>query len=189
MLITLPYPTINLSGLRLCPPNQDDAEELFFLLTDHESTRYYGNYNFNTMQDVKNAIYQMHEDYRRGKSIDLVIRNNKNPKIVGFISAYGLDNRHARATFSFIISPLYRRRHIATATLHAFSIYMFTKRNTNRIQFLVDKRNEQCLCFLSKWGAKYEGVLRHYEIEEKECIDIVIFSIVKDEYTAESEKP
>ncbi len=58
----------------------------------------------------------------------------------------------------------------------------FSDRNYNRIEALVDKRNIGCKKTLENNGFKLEGLLREYEFENGNYVDLEMYSILKREY-------
>ena len=61
--------------------------------------------------------------------------------------------------------------------------FSFCNKNYNRVQAMVIPQNTGCKKTLEKCGFKLEGLLREYEFEHGEYVDLQVYSILKREYS------
>ena len=71
-----------------------------------------------------------------------------------------------------------------TEAIKAALDYGFNEMNLNRIQALIDPRNDASKRVAEKHGFQYEGTFRDYEYEYGGFIDLNMYSVLKLEYKA-----
>ncbi len=69
-----------------------------------------------------------------------------------------------------------------TACMKVVLDFAFYELDYNRIEALVDVRNVACIKLLEKNYFKKEGVLREYEFEHGNYVDLEIHSVLKREH-------
>ncbi len=60
--------------------------------------------------------------------------------------------------------------------------YMYGNLELNRVQALVDPRNEASLRLIEKQGFQRDGLLRSYEYERGAYVDLYMLSLLREEW-------
>ena len=69
-----------------------------------------------------------------------------------------------------------------TEAIGAALDYGYNEMGLNRVQALIDPRNDASMRVAEKNGFKLEGTLRDYEYEYGEFIDLNMYSLLRREY-------
>ena len=90
---------------------------------------------------------------------------------------------HNRIEIGYDLSPESWGKGIMTETLKAVIHFAFSELNVNKIEAQITSENDASLHLVSKLGFHRDGVLREHEFEKGRYIDLVIYSLLKSEYT------
>jgi len=106
-----------------------------------------------------------------------------NDEHIGNTGFYYIDWIHRRAEFWILIGEEnFLRRGIGSEVLSLMLIYGFHHLNLNRIYLYVGSDNIEAVDLYKKLGFVKEGILKsHYYIENK-YIDVIIMSILRENY-------
>lgn len=158
----------------------EDAEGMYELLNDSEVMRYYGE-SATDMASAKAEIDWFNSlfDKHAGR---WVIADKKTGKCVGDIGVFNYNPKHKKGEVGFKLKPSYWGKGIMSRCTHFVLNYCFSELDYNRIEGLVDVRNSACKSLLRKTGFVKEGVLRDYEFEHGDFVDLEIHSVLKREF-------
>ncbi len=178
------FPVLNTERLCLRSPVEEDIPHLLKISQDEDVMRYYGVEPYKSMLEARKEVDWMRRIFREGKGIRWIITSQDKPEYIGDIGLDKYIEKHRRAELGFKLKKMYWRQGIITEAFSKVLCYGFEEMRLNRIEALVDPRNEASMKLLEKAGFKEEGVLRDYEFEKEEFIDLVMTSLLKKEWPA-----
>lgn len=166
---------------RLRKPKHRDTNDLFNLTQDSEVMRYYG---MGAMKDIKEAEGEIKwfMDLFDDNCGRWIIADKDTDTYIGDIGFFNYSRQHKRVEIGFKLNRDYWNRGIASDCLRVLLSIGFKEFKYNRIEALVDDRNIPCKMLLEKTGFSKEGLLREYEFEFGEYVNLVMYSFLKREY-------
>ncbi|WP_291563923.1 MULTISPECIES: GNAT family N-acetyltransferase [unclassified Clostridium] len=168
--------------IRLREANLEDAKELLSVTNDEEVIKYYGMDPYKNIREAEDEINWFISLLKEGKGARWVIADKDTNKYIGDIGVFNFDKNHNRIEIGFKLKKEYWNKGIMTECIKKTLEFGFSDRNYNRIEALVDKRNIGCKKTLENNGFKLEGLLREYEFENGNYVDLEMYSILKREY-------
>lgn len=116
-----------------------------------------------------------------------VIAKKEDDSCLGHVGFYNIDHRIGSAEFAILLGDKIRwgkgmGREISQATV----TYGFNILNLNRIYLNVLKNNKRALKLYNAIGFKEEGLLRQAQYKNGMYLDIVVMSLLREEFNAES---
>lgn len=108
----------------------------------------------------------------------------ENDLMIGYISLTGIDYRNSRAEWSGIVigEKQYRGQGYATHAIYLLLEYAFDELGLHRISGYWLAENTTSLFVGKMMGFRQEGVLRDYVYKTGKRHDIIIMSMLKDEF-------
>jgi RimJ/RimL family protein N-acetyltransferase len=102
---------------------------------------------------------------------------------IGVVCVYNIDFIHRNCEFGrFIIDGGYNHKGYGKDTLNLIYKYCFDDLGMNKIYWEVLKNNINAIQFYEKVGCKIDGVKRQHIFKEGKFVDVLIMSILKEEY-------
>ena len=168
--------------IRLRDATLEDAGELLELTKDIDVMRYYGMNSYKDIKEAEDEINWFKGLLEENKGVRWVIADKDSDKYVGDIGVFNLDTNHNRIEIGFKLKKDYWNRGIMSECIKKVLEFGFVEKGYNRIEALVDTRNTACGRVLKNNGFKLDGVLREYEFEHGNYVDLEMYSILKREY-------
>ncbi|MBA3403869.1 MAG: GNAT family N-acetyltransferase [Gemmatimonadaceae bacterium] len=104
-------------------------------------------------------------------------------RCIGHVGLYRIDARVRRAEIAILIGERDRQgRGIGTAVTRAVVTYGFRELNLHRIALQVLATNDRAMRFYESLGFTREGSLRHHQFRDGAYVDMVLMSILDDEW-------
>jgi ribosomal-protein-alanine N-acetyltransferase len=176
------FPVLRTERLCLRAPADEDILPLLRISQDEDVMQYYGVEAYKTELEARKEVDWMRRVYEEDEGIRWIITLRDHPEYIGDIGMDKYSKKHSRAELGFKLRKEYWRQGIMTEALTQALNYGFEVIGLNRIEALVDPRNEASSRLLEKSGFKKEGVLREYEFEKGEFIDLAMMSLLKREW-------
>lgn len=176
-------PTFENEWVRLREPKIEDAQELLLTTNDPDVMKYYGMEPYKTLTEAEDEIRWFLGLFTENNGGRWVIADKITNQYIGDVGLFNYTQKHNRVEIGFKLKKEYWRKGIMTYSINKILQYGFYNNDYNRIEALVDKRNEGCLKTLQKCGFKPEGLLRDYEYEFGHYVDLYMVSILKKEYS------
>ena len=174
--------------IRLREATLEDAEDLLKITNDEEVMKYYGMEPYKNIEEAEEEINWFISLFKEDKGARWVIADKNTNKYVGDVGIYDYSRQHNKAEIGFKLKKEYWKKGIMTQCIEEVLNYSFFDKNCNRVQAIVDPRNIGCKKILEKSGFKFEGLLREYEFEYGEYVDLQMYSILKREYLEASKE-
>ncbi|MBZ9623763.1 GNAT family N-acetyltransferase [Clostridium sp. FP2] len=169
--------------IRLREATLEDAEELLRVTNDEDVMKYYGIEPYINIKEAEEEINWFISLFKGNNGARWVIADKKTNKYIGDIGVFDLDRQHNKIEIGFKLKKEYWNKGIMTDCISELLKFSFSNKNYNRVQAKVDPRNIGCKKTLEKCGFKLEGLLREYEFEHGDYVDLQVYSILKREYS------
>jgi len=179
-----PFPKLTTQRLVLRGPMEKDMQPMFDIHTDPDVMRYYGVKPYDTLDKSKKHLDWLTKLHREEIGLRWIITLKDRDTCIGDVGFYDWEKKHSRAEIGYILGKQYWGKGIMTEAIKAALDYGFNEMNLNRIQALIDPRNNASKRVAEKHGFQYEGTFRDYEYEYGDFIDLNMYSVLKREYKA-----
>ncbi|MBN1620035.1 GNAT family N-acetyltransferase [candidate division WOR-3 bacterium] len=165
-------------------PKSEDAGGFIDICADKEVMRYYGCEGafINTFEDANKQIDWCNKQFENNAGKWIIVEQEKDTYI-GDIGFFNFVEEHRRVELGYRLKKEYWGKGIISNFIAQLVKYGFTKKNYNRIEATVDERNFGSKRVLLKNGFKLEGILREFEFEFNEFVNLEVYSILKREFT------
>ncbi|HHP2619548.1 TPA: GNAT family N-acetyltransferase, partial [Citrobacter freundii] len=111
-----------------------------------------------------------------------IIENNSG-KAVGTLSLYNLDNKNGVAEIGSVhLTPVIKRTSVSTEAMFLLLSYVFDVLKYRRCEWQTDRLNSQGMRSAERLGFQKEGILRNKQILKSRNVDVVMYSIIQDEW-------
>lgn len=157
----------------------DDAESLFKVWSNDAVTEYM---NIDSMTEVSDAESMINffiaaDSSNEANRMGIFLKDNEKDAI-GSCGFNYIDFENDRAEIGYELHSDYWRKGYMKEALTALIDYGFETFSFNRIEAKVDVKNVASQRLLEKMLFESEGVLREYEKQKNEYIDIMMYSIL-----------
>ena len=161
-----------------------EKDLLFFhrVHSDITSMKFYGMHAFTSLEESRKLMNDYLQSEQSGKSIHRVICDEQRNEYMGEIVLYNIHPLHHRADAYCLLMPEHRQKGLSLPASALMYHEAFEHLGINRVQALVDSRNEMAIKSLFGIGFSHEGKLRHYECVDGEYIDMEMFSLLKSDF-------
>ena len=119
---------------------------------------------------------------REGTGTRWIISLKDGDDFIGEIGFYEYEKKHRKAEIGYKLAREYWRKGYMSEAMVAMLDYMYGNLDLNRVQALVDPRNPASFLLLEKHGFQKEGVLRDYEFERGDYVDLIMYSVLRREW-------
>lgn len=178
------FPTLTTKRLRLRQDEPRDAEDLFAMLSDEETMRFYGHETYQSLDEAQTYIRLRQEDYAQRKAIRWGIALHDDDRLIGSCGFHHFDEGYHRAETGYVINRAFWGRGIMSEALTAILTYGFAELGLHRIEAIIDTANERSRNVLLKLGFQYEGNLRQRYAFRGGFEDEHYFGLLRDEWRA-----
>lgn len=177
------FPEIRLDDIVLRDLMLKDKELYFEMMRDEEVVQYLSD------EDVPESIEETEKEIKfwgglfyRKQSIFWAIADSKSDEFMGTIGYNSWNVYNGRAEISYDLMRKYWRKGIMSKALHNSIIFGFKKMQLQRIEARTMPGNIPSQKILEKLGFKKEGVLRNYRIIRGKPEDVVMYSLIREDY-------
>ncbi len=176
------FPIYETARLRLRAPRDEDIIVQFAVGSDEEVMRYYGMPPYTKREQSAFEIEWYRSIYREKQGIRWIITERDSDTYIGDIGYLKWEQKHRRAEIGYKLDRRHWNKGYMSEALVEVLQHGFTVMGLNRVEALVDPRNPQSVRVLEKRGFKRDGLLREYEIEYGEPVDLIMLSLLRREW-------
>lgn len=136
------------------------------------------------MQSVANFTdYIMHCEYlhNQKKEVSFVIKYQD--LIVGRVGLHNIDHEHKHASIGYWLTKNAEGKGIITRCCKTLIAYAFSQLALNRIEIKAAVRNTKSIAIAEKLHFTKEGIQRKAERINNQFVDLVMYSLIKNEWT------
>ncbi len=176
------FPVLATQRLRLRKLESRDANDLYTMLSDEETMRYYGDPTYQSLAEAEAFIILRRDDYTRRREIRWGITRQDDDRIIGSCSFHQFDEGYHRTEIGYILNRACWGQGIMAEALSAILTYGFIDLGLHRIEAIIDIANERSKNVLLKLGFQYEGNLRQRFAFRGSFEDEHYFGLLRDEW-------
>jgi len=178
------FPEISTERLNLREIKHEDAKSIYKLLSDPEVIKYDTFELFTDIKQAEDLIQWFGEEFIQKRAIFWGICLKNNSEVIGFCKCE-IEVPKVRADLGYDLKSEYWNMGIMTETISAIIEYTLNNIGVNRIEAAVSTENHGSIRVLEKVGFIKEGILRGRSYWKGNCHDMMMFSILKNEYEIE----
>lgn len=135
-----------------------------------------------TLENAKAYLYRCEQLYQQKADVSFVIFVNET--LVGRIGLHHLDNPNKTGAIGYWLSKDAEGQGIITNASKALINYGFKELELERIEIKAAIENLKSQAIPTKLGFKKEGILRHAELVNNRFVDLVLSSMLANEWVA-----
>jgi [ribosomal protein S5]-alanine N-acetyltransferase len=172
-----------IGSIILRKPKIGDVDGFIDICSEKETMKYYGIAGafIDTKEKAIEQINWCNSLFENNGGRWIITEENYD-KYVGDIGFHNFQKVHNKVEIGYRLKQKYWGKGLIASCIKELLKYGFGNLEYNRIEALVDSRNEGSKRVLLKNNFKFEGTLRDYEYEHNNYINMDIFSILKQEY-------
>ncbi|UOQ84676.1 GNAT family N-acetyltransferase [Gracilibacillus salinarum] len=182
------FPVIETDRLILRQVTKDDAESMLAYLSDQDVMKYYGLEPFKSIDDALDELAWYQSIFEENKGIRWGITIKEQGRVIGSCGFLNFVSEHRRSEIGFELSKEYWGYGIASEALGAIITYGFEQWNLQRIQALIEPPNSSSKKLVESKGFIQEGLLRNYEFTCGKFDDLLMYSLLKQDYEKDTDK-
>ena len=175
-------PVLETSRMCLRKLRMRDAKMLFQWTSDPEVARYVLWEAHQKIGDTRSYLRYMKSLYRQGLPSSWGMELKESGQVIGTIGIMGWMPEHRSAEIGYSLGKPWWHQGYAPEALARVIQLMFEKTEINRIEAQCDVRNPASARVMEKCGMKREGLLRQRVRNKGEMADVLLYSILREEY-------
>lgn len=179
-LVNLPILQTQRLILRKIMP--EDAADVFEYGSDPLVTRFVTWSTHQSIDDSKNFIDFILEQYWNGYPSSWGIILKEKAKLIGTLGIVAYEPVHARIEIGYVINRNYWGEGMTTEAVKAFIEYCFTDLGVNRVEAKCFPENIASARVMEKSGLTYEGLLRQYALVKGVYQDLKTYAILREDW-------
>ncbi len=142
--------------------------------------------NMQTVDDIKNYLDNCEQLYAQNKEVSFIILLND--IAVGRIGLHHLNMQNKIGAIGYWLTKNAEGKGIITTSCKVLINYGFSDIGLHRIEIKAAVKNVKSQAIPVKLNFVKEGILRQAELVNNEFIDLFIYSMLKPEWTAATDK-
>ncbi|MBN8621430.1 MAG: GNAT family N-acetyltransferase [Anaerolineae bacterium] len=178
------FPVLETERLVLRELVETDAQALFEYFREPEYTRFVSFDIHTSIEQTRDFINFMTTIYQQKDSIRWGIELKSDKHLIGTAGLHFWKRNIRCAEVGYHIGQSYWRQGFATEVLEALVGFGFQHMNLNRIEGRHNAGNDASGRVMQKIGFQKEGIWRQREIKFGQFVDVVQFSLLREEYNA-----
>ncbi|USG68157.1 GNAT family N-acetyltransferase [Brevibacillus ruminantium] len=176
---------ITTERLLLRPMQLDDAPFLFEFWSDPMVSKHMNIETFRDVSQAEQMIGLLQGLSKENKAIRWTILSRLSNEIIGSCGFNYLDYENERAEIGYDLGYPYWGKGYAPEALRAIIRFGFEHYRLNRVEAKVEPENLNSIKVLKKLRFVEEGTLRQYEKSKGEFVDLLMFSLLRSDWTEE----
>lgn len=161
----------------------EDAEQMYHnWASEDEVTRFLTWPTHPNADITRQIIGQWIKEYEKNDYYNWAIELKETGEIIGSISVVSIREDISEAMLGYCMGTKWWGKEIMPEAGGAVIKYLFEQIGANRIGATHDKNNPKSGRVMQKLGMTYEGTLRRAEFNNQGIVDVVHYSILKEEY-------
>lgn len=175
-------PVLATPRLRLRKLVMSDAQDIYDYGRDARVAQYVLWDAYKSIGEAKSFLRFMLRKYRCEEPASWGIELRETGRIIGTIGFMWIQDEHASAEVGYSLSREYWNKGLMTEALTAVLAYGFTHLRLNRIEAQYEVENPASGAVMMKCGMKKEGILRQRLFNKGKYRDVIVCSVLKEEY-------
>jgi [ribosomal protein S5]-alanine N-acetyltransferase len=179
------FPIIETERLRLRGIRPGDVTAVYEIFGDEAVTRYYGLETYTGIEQAAERITLYRQNFMKRQSLRWGITFKDDDWLLGTVGIMNWKPRFFNAALGYDMAKRHWRQGIMFEALTAVLDYAFSTMQMNRLEAFVMPQNEPSSQLLEKLGFQNEGLMRQYGYWRGEFHDLVLYSLLKDDWRKE----
>ena len=176
------FPLLETERLILREITQEDVGEVFACFSNEQVIRYYGQEKMKSVAEASAIIDFFAQSFQEVRGIRWGMERKGTKGIIGSIGWNAFVPKHRRAEIGYEVHPDFWRNGYAEEAVSAVLSYGFGQLELNRAGAIVFIENEASSRLLKKHGFLEEGILRRYLQQNGMAKDVIMYSLLKEDY-------
>ncbi|HTG72083.1 MAG TPA: GNAT family protein [Candidatus Udaeobacter sp.] len=177
------FPQMETDRFILRKTEERDTRDLFELYSEEEVLKYTPLLPFTAEAEAWHEMNWHLEIFTQQIGIRWLIEEKCSGRVVGTCGFLHYLKEHGHTEIGYDLAPSYWRRGIMSEVAAPILAFGFNSMKLNRIEAKVDPANAASIGLLTKLGFKQAGELREYEIEEGNFVELLVFSMLRNEFS------
>lgn len=177
------FPQMETDRFILRKTEERDTRDLFELYSEEEVLKYTQLLPFSAEDEAWHEMNWHLEIFTQQIGIRWLIEEKRSGKVIGTCGFLHYLKEYGHTEIGYDLAPSYWRRGIMSEVAAPILAFGFNSMKLNRIEAKVDPANAASIGLLTKLGFKQAGELREYEIEEGNFIELLVFSMLRKEFS------
>lgn len=177
------FPQMETDRFNLRKTEKRDTRDLFELYSEEEVLKYTPLVPFSAENEAWHEINWHLEIFTQQIGIRWLIEEKRSGKVIGTCGFLHYLKEQGCTEIGYDLAPSYWRRGIMSEVAAPILAFGFNSMKLNRIEAKVDPANQASIGLLTKLGFKQTGEFREYEIEEGNFIEILVFSMLRKQFS------
>ncbi|MGC5325013.1 GNAT family N-acetyltransferase [Brevibacillus sp. SYSU BS000544] len=176
---------ITTERLLVRPMQLNDAPYLFEFWSDPMVSKHMNIDSFVDVSQAQQMILLFEKLCTENKAIRWTILLRHSNEVIGSCGFNYLDFENERAEIGYDLGYPYWGNGYASEAIKAIISYGFDSLRLNRVEAKVEPENLNSIRLIKKLRFVEEGKLRQYEKSKGEFVDLIMFSMLRTEWTEE----
>ena len=160
-----------------------DVEHLYRFRNDWQVIQYLG--GFSSGYSRKNLQEWIKAHRNRDDEVLWAISEKKTGRCIGHVGLYKIDPRVRKAEFAIVIGDQkWWGKGVGCSATIAMIDWGFDQLNLHKISLSVLAGNRRAIKLYEKLGFRREGALRDEQFRDRKYVDVVLMSVLDDEWRA-----
>ncbi|PLR86351.1 GNAT family N-acetyltransferase [Bacillus canaveralius] len=177
-------PILETDRLVLRKLSLEDLEDIYSYGSNQEVSKYVTWDTHLSSADTKQFLDFVLQQYENKKIAPWGIQYKENGRLIGTIDFVWWKPAHKSAEIGYVLAPQYWGKSIATEAAKTIIKFGFTNMDLVRIQAQCFVDNKASARVMEKAGMSFEGVLRKSMLVKGSHQDIMMYSVLKEEFSA-----
>ena len=180
------YSDLYTKRLILREPRMSDTDDIYELCSNSNATQYVDWYPHSDKRQSASYIRYLKRQIAvcDVNSYTWFAEHREDRKVIATISLTELDSSGKIATVGYTFNKKYQHKGYATEALFRIIKYLFEERGIERVQAKVLPQNIPSVRLLERVGMKKEALLRKGVCIKNSLSDVLIYSVLKEEFLA-----
>lgn len=175
------FPLLKTERFVLRANRDDDAADIFRIMSNPHVTRYFGQLPMKSLDDALKLVQARRTAFAEEEGIRWAISNPVDDKLIGTCGFWRLIKPHFRAEIGYELAPEWWGQGVMVEALTAALSFGFTRMGLHSVEAQIHPQNRSSQRVLEKLGFVQEGYFKenYYDIVEQGFTDTAFFSLLK----------
>jgi len=174
-----PFPNLETERLLLRRLDNSDVKEVFALRSNPSTMKFIPRPLVKNDEEALEHIAMINAKIDNNEGINWAITIKGNPRLIGIIGHFKIQQQNYRAEIGYMILPEYHGQGIVAEAIKEVVRYGFEEMQLHSIEAIIDPNNVASERVLQKNGFVKEAHILENEFFEGKFIDTVIYSLLK----------
>ncbi len=175
-------PNLKTDRLVLRMLSANDTFDMFEYARDYEICKYVTWNAHESVEDSMAYLNLVEERYKNGEYFDWGVTLKETGKLVGTCGFVNTNKTDSKGEIGYVLSRTYWGKGLMTEAVRRVCSHGFEFMELNRIEARVFPENTRSQDVLKKIGFCYEGTLRQQQLIKGKYQDLMMFSMLKNEF-------